>query len=217
MQDYAQIHREGVKKAWELDDRYSEKNQVLQKAYSAAAAELGYKDNDLKDAQKSAQLARLMFSGKYLGNSDFNNLLSDDPFASVIQSGDDVDKARGFQEMFGVNAEQLAGANGIFSRYGDLTLFNFARYLSSLHEGQVERDVGAFLWSSVYDPEKNWTENFGEYQKVIANDAILAHNGKEVDPGKFASLEDATKLASKSLTGKTTVDDFVNRWGVNLN
>ncbi len=215
-EQYAKLYQEGLKKAWSLDDKYSEKTQILFKAYLAAAQELGFKDKDLLDAEKGAQLARLMFSDKYLGNADFNPLLKSDSTLKALFGTDELDAQRIYLAAFGVNAETLGGANGYAQQHG-LQQQTALSIFTDASERNKRKDLESFLWNIVFDPEAPWGDNLESYTKLLSNDPILSHYGRSVSPKKFFSLDDAAKTAVKSLQGKSTLDEFVHKWGVSLN
>ena len=207
------FYSSGTKEAAKLEKEGSKKTAVLQKAYEAAVADLGFSDKELMDAGKAKQVAKLMFGTKYLGNAKFNPLLKDKKFGEKSY----IDQQRAYQQMFDVNLDNFAGDKGIIERYGGLRRAMMTEAVQRQADGLDRQRLMSFAWNQVYDPGKSLQENMEAYVEVIQEDPILAHTGAKIDGGKFASIDEAADVIASSMMGKTNRETFQYKHGADFN
>jgi len=206
MYDQKQIYADGLKATRDISRLNGDKETVLHIAYNAAVAELGYTDKDLMDKNKSRQVAKLMFSDKYLGNAEFNPLLGDS-YASM----DSPEQQRELKTKLGMNLHSFVGGQGVIDRYGNLRRGVLGDAVDKQLRGDTMQQVEAFLWEKTYDPEKSMQENIEAYAAVVGQDPHLKDN--EWDKSKLESLDDAASEVGNSWLGQNTREGLEYRLG----
>jgi len=203
------------KKAGELEKENGPKANLIQKAYEAAVAELGYSNKELMDSGNAKMVAKLMFSDKYLGNKEFNPLLKGKLYEGFDKK-DHSDKQRLYQHMLGMNLDSFAATGGIIDKYGGLQRLAVTQAVERQYDSQTANQLMSMAWNNVYDPQKSLTENMQAYANELQNDPILAHKGAKLNPGKFDSVDDIANALATSLVGHSTKENFQYRHGVDF-
>jgi hypothetical protein len=208
-------YQSGIKESGRLEKQQQSKSSVLHKAYEAAVAELGYSDKELIDPSKGKKVAKLMFSGKYLGNASFNPLLKDGMYKSFGEKSEG-DKQRLYQHMLGMDLNTFVRDDGIASKHGmkrGAITGVIENYLSSQTAHQLTTD----LWMKTYDPDKSLSDNIANYVNVLQEDPILAYKDTKVNAGKFESIDDVAQAVTTSLLGQSNRDTYQHRYGAKFN
>ncbi len=206
------LYKTGMSEYSRLDKENGTKANIVQKAYEAAIADLGYSDKELMDSGKSKIVAKLMFSDKYLGNKQFNPLISDD-FAEQ----NDIDKQRTLQNTLDLNLDTFVGNGGLIDRYGGLKRSNITAAVERHYDSQTAQKITSWAWMKAYDPKKSLSENVESYSQMIRQDPILAHTGAKLDSGKFQSIDEAANALATSLSGQSSKEVYQHKHGVDFN
>lgn len=201
-----------TKEAAKLDAKNGQKANVLQKAYEAAVSELGYSDKQLMESGKAKNVAKLMFSDKYLGSAEFNPLLKDKEFGEKSE----IQKQQSYENMLGMNLDSFVRTGGVVDRYGGLRRGSVAEAVDRHLQSQSSQQVSALLWQQNYDPNKSLADNMESYANVLRQDPILAHTGAKLDSGKFESIDDAAQAVATSVMGKSSREGYQYRHGVDF-
>ncbi|MBU2561801.1 MAG: hypothetical protein KKD17_05885 [Nanoarchaeota archaeon] len=207
-----ELYSTGIKEAGKLDTQNGRKANVIQKAYEAAVSELGYSDKELMDPSKAKKVAKLMFSGKYLGNAGFNPLIGKD-FAKMGE----VEQQREYEHSLGMNLDAFVRNGGVIDRYGGLKRGSITDAVERHFTAQSAQQLSALAWQKAYDPGKPLSENMANYARVLSQDPILAHTGAKLDPGKFDSVDDIAQALTTSWSGRSSREGYQYRHGVDFN
>ncbi len=206
------IYSKGMREAGRLEGEYDKKANTVQKAYEAAVEELGYSDKELMDKNKAKEVAKLMFSDKYLGNAEFN------PHISDKYSGlEDTDKDREMDHALGMNLSSFVGTNGIIDRKGGLKRGSVADALEGHYANRVAQQISSWTWTQVYDPKADLEQNMRNYADALNKDPILSGTGNSVDPMRFESVDDIAQTLTGSMMGHTSRSAYQYRHGVDFN
>lgn len=210
------FYSDAIKEAGELEKMHGRKANVIQQAYEAAVAELGYADRELVDPSKAKKVAKLMFSDKYLGNESFNPLLKENKSCEGFSEKGDVEKQRLYEHVLGMNLQSFVGNGGMIDRYGGLKRGTITEAVAMQFNSQAAQQLAALAWQSVYDPDNTVQENLANYAQALQEDPILAHTGKRIDAGRFESIDDAAQALTTSIMGRATREGFQYRYGVDF-
>jgi hypothetical protein len=216
MKQEEKLYKSGVKEAGKLDAEYGKKANIVQKAYEAAVAELGLSDKELLDQGKAKKVAKLMFSNKYLGNSQFNPLMKDSMYKGFSEKSS-TEQQQLYEHMLGMNLDSFVRTNGIIDSHGGLQRTTIATAVERNYSGMEARQLMAMTWQKVYDPEKGLGENMKSYVAALQQDPILAGTGAKVDAGKFESVDDVAQALATSFMGRSTREGYQYKHGANFN
>ncbi|MBW2964252.1 hypothetical protein KY363_02225 [Candidatus Woesearchaeota archaeon] len=210
----AKLYKTGLKEVSGLEKGYAPKANMIQKAYEAAVAELGYSDKELLDRGKARMVAKVMFSDKYLGNEKFNPLLKG--YKGFAEKSD-LEKQRDYKQMLDMNLDTFVSNGGLIDGYGGLKRAAMASAVERHYDSHIAQQMTSWAWMKAYDPQKSLAQNIESYANIIRQDPILAQTGAKLDAGKFQSLEDAAQTLATSLTGNLSRDTLQYRHGVDFN
>ena len=202
----------GTKEAGRLDKEYGQKANVIQKAYEAAVTELGYSDKELMNKGNAKSVAKLMFSGKYLGDAKFNPMIG-----KGFEGMNDIDKQREYEHKLGVNLDSFVSRGGIISRYGGLKRSAIAGAVEEEFGQKTTQQLMSLAWEKVYDPGKSLTDNMNAYASELQKDPILNHTGAKINSGKFESIDEIAQTLASSMSGQTNRQSFHYKHGVDFN
>jgi hypothetical protein len=198
-----------VKGAERLRADNERKASILYRAYEAAVAELGYTDTELLDKGKSMKVAQLMFSDKYLGNTDYNPLLKNELHKDFAKK-DHLDKETVFEHMFGLT---LANMNNI-ARQGGLRRGALMENVEHHYRQDEHKRIDALAHTLVYDTNKSYADNMARYANVLTQDPMI--KGAKMDT-KNMSLEEMAGALTSSARGGITREQYQHRYGVQFN
>lgn len=211
-----ETYQKGMAAHEKLSAEYDQKTTMLHKAYEAAVEELGYSHNDLASKRKSQDVARLMFSNKYLGNEEFNPLLKSNAAYKDFADKDTVEQTQMYEQLFGVTAQALTDKGGLLDRFGGgIQRGVFTNAIDRSNSSKLSQQMSSFIWNSVYDPGKKMADNIKAYNDVLVNDPILSQGRGNIDL-KDQDLETMTDMLTTSLAGDSTRSSFTNQYGANV-
>ncbi|MFC1741624.1 hypothetical protein ACFL3V_03760 [Nanoarchaeota archaeon] len=212
----AGLYSKGMKEAGKLDSEYGEKARTVFKAYEAAVSERGYSDKELMNPGKSKEVAKLMFSNKYLGNAKFNPLLKQGMYKDFDKKGD-IEQQKLYQHMLGMNLDNFVSSGGVIDRYGGMQRLGVTQAVERQYDSQSTQQIMNWAWQKAYDPKKSLGENMDAYAKILQEDPILAGTGAKLDTGKFQSIEDIAQALTTSLKGRSSREGFQHTHDVEFN
>ncbi|MBW2971531.1 hypothetical protein KY359_00715 [Candidatus Woesearchaeota archaeon] len=205
-------YQKGVSEAARLEGDYDRKANIVQKAYEAAVEELGYSDKELLDKNKAKEVAKLMFSDKYLGNAGFNKHIGSD-YAKLGET----DKDRTLEHSLGISLNTFVGTNGIIDRKGGLKRGMMADALENHYANKAAQQINMWAWKQAYDPKASLDQNMQNYATLLNQDPILSGSGKTINPMKFESVDDIANTLTGSMMGHTNRTAYQYRHGVDFN
>ena len=205
-----------IKEADRLEAENGKKANVVQKAYEAAVAELGYSDKEMMDEGKAKKVVRLMFSDKYLGDAKFNPLLREKQYAGFDQKSY-VDKQRDFENMLGLNLQAFVATGGIIDRNSGLKRGSITEAVERHYSNDVAQRLNALAWQQLYNPDVSIGDKVNGYLGVLNQDPILSGSGSKVSPNKFDSIDEAAQAVTTSAMGRFSRESMQHKYGAQFN
>lgn len=203
--DSKDIFSNAIKVKAEAEKEGQQRKQTFNSIYHAAVTELGYTDMQLRnntDAMK--EVAKLMFSDKYAGNSQYNTMLAESPFYKGFNEADNERKQELHRLALGIDYNTLLSQieAGELDRLDDEAAFSIA---SNVSRSTVRNRVNSYINNQTPGDLFERKRILGE---IASQDPLIQGVSDKLDIG------DLQNLVYGGVSGDYRRNDLESRVGV---